>query len=391
MRVASTRPSFELLGPLRITSGSAEVLLGTPKQRAVLAMLLLNRNRSVGVESLISAAWGEAAPEGARATVHVYVSNLRRLLSTAGVDGRTALAKAPPGYRLNVADADVDLGRFVGNKTAGVRAAAAGRFDEASHHLSAALAEWRGPVLEDLHNDFGFVEPFAVSLHEDKIAAHTALAEAEIVCGRPDAVIAGLEELIADQPYREPLWAQLITAYYADGRQADALNAYTRLKSVLADELGIDPAPTLQALYQKVLRQEPLQVQASAQSTALQTLVSIEQRSAIGVSPSFARLRDSDGNYYPLHPVATRIGRHADNDIVLPSTKVSRHHAIIIDTGTTFVINDLRSVNGIILQNKRIRASAQLSHGHRLRIGDRHFTFEIVSEQPGAVDASEGN
>ena len=123
-----------------------------------------------------------------------------------------------------------------------MQAAAAGKFEQASQYLSAALAEWRGPVLEDLR-DFQFVDAFATALVEDKMLAHTALAEAEIACGRSYAVIGELESLTAEHPYREPLWAQLITAYYLAERQSDALDAYRRLKTTLAEDLGIDPGP----------------------------------------------------------------------------------------------------------------------------------------------------
>jgi hypothetical protein len=104
------------------------------------------------------------------------------------------LASAPPGYQLNVADADCDLGRFVTEKNAGVHAAAAGRFEDASGYLSAALAQWRGPFLDDLR-EFAFVDTFATALSEVRVAVQTALAEAEIACGRADAVIPRLEVL----------------------------------------------------------------------------------------------------------------------------------------------------------------------------------------------------
>lgn len=218
------RLDFGLLGPLQMTIDGTPVPSGTPKQRAVLAMLVINRNRPVGVDALITALWEEWPPSGARASIHSYVSNLRKLLGGAGIDPRVVLAAAPPGYRLSIPDNTYDLGRFVAEKTAGVHAAAAGRFEQASRHLSAALREWRGPVLDDLR-DFQFVEPFATALVEDKVLAHTAKAEAEIACGRASAVIAELEALTFEHPYREPLWTQLITAYYLSDRQSDALGA----------------------------------------------------------------------------------------------------------------------------------------------------------------------
>ena len=209
--MTNTGLGFGVLGPLLMTSHGVRVPVGPPKQRAVLAMLLINRNRPVSVESLINAVWGEDPVPAARTSIQAHVSNLRRLLRTAGVDPYQTLASAPPGYQLSVPDADCDLGRFVGEKAAGIQAGAAGHFDEASHHLSLALAEWRGPVLDDLR-DFAFVDAFATALMEEKVAAHTARAEAEIARGRAGAVIGELEVLTAEHPYREPLWAQLITA-----------------------------------------------------------------------------------------------------------------------------------------------------------------------------------
>jgi SARP family transcriptional regulator, regulator of embCAB operon len=146
---------------------------------------------------LIDAAW-ELLPRRARGPACIpYVSNLRKLPGGVGVDSRTALVNAPPGYRLSVPEKDCDIGRFVLAKTAGVQAAAAGKFEQASRSLSAVLAEWRGPVLEDLRG-FQFVDAFATALVEDKMLAHSALAEAEIACGRGYAVIGELESLMSN-------------------------------------------------------------------------------------------------------------------------------------------------------------------------------------------------
>ena len=339
-------------------------------------MLVINRNRPVGVESLINAVWDQSPVPAARASIQSYVSNLRRLLGDAGIDTHTVLASAPPGYRLTVADADCDLGRFIVEKTAGIRAAAAGRFEQASSHLSAALAQWRAPVLDDLR-DFAFVEAFATALTEDKVLAHTARAEAEIACGRAYAVIGELEALTGEHPYREPLWAQLITAYYVAERQSDALEAYRRLKTTLAQDLGIDPGPTVRALHARILRQEPLDTKRAAQSTAADTIGDLNRRTAVGGQSVLAGLRDTAGRHFPLRAAATRIGRRSDNDIVLTDDDVSRHHAVIIDTGTSFVITDLRSANGVEVQRQRIRTSANLADGDHIRIGEHEFTFEI--------------
>jgi SARP family transcriptional regulator, regulator of embCAB operon len=374
--MGSVKIGFGVLGPLQMTVNAAPVTLGTPKLRAVLAMLVMNRNRPVSTDSLITAAWEEGPPAEARASLHSYISNLRKLVSTAGADPKQVLVNAPPGYRLNAADADCDIGRFVVEKAAGVHAAAAGRFEEASRHLTDALAEWRGPVLDDLRT-FQFVDVFATALTEDKVEAHTARAGAEIACGRAYAVISELESLTVEYPYREPLWAQLITAFYAAERQSEALDAYQRLKTTLAEDLGIDPGPTVRALHEKILRQEPLDVKQAAKTTAVHQVNDIDMRTAVNATAALATLRSAAGRAYRLTATATRIGRLSDNDIVLDDNNVSRHHAVIIDTGTSFVITDLRSANGIDVRGERIRGTATLGDGDTIRICDHEFTFEI--------------
>lgn len=377
MDAVSTGLGFGVLGPLSMTANGAAVPLGAPKQRAVLAMLLIHRNRPVSVDALIDAVWGQDPVPAARTSIQSYVSTLRRLLRGATADPYAVLASAPPGYQLSVADLDCDLGRFLTHKAVGLRAAGVGRYEEASSRLSAALDEWRGPVLDDLRH-FAFVEAFAAALLEEKVAAHTARAEAEIACGRADGVIAELEALTAQHPYREPLWAQLITAYYVTERQSDALGAFRRLKTALADGLGIDPGPTVNALHQRILRQEPVgatRPKRTAQATHKQNAVRSEPLAA--ARRVVARLRDHTGRQFRLNGVTTRIGRLDDNDIVLDDTEVSRHHAVIIDTGAGFLITDVRSTNGVQVQGRRVDASASLADGDLIRIGGSEFTFEI--------------
>jgi DNA-binding SARP family transcriptional activator len=378
--VNSSQVGFGVLGPLELTAGDTPVSLGSRKQRAVLAMLVMNRNRVVGSEALIDAVWGQRAKQEARASLHTYVSNLRRLLNDAGVDGRTVLAAAPTGYRLTVPDIDCDIGRFVSEKTAGLRAAAAGQFDLASRHLSAGLAEWRGRVLEDIA-DFEFVAAFAAALVDDKVDMYTALAESEIACGRGSSVISALEGLVAEHPYREPLWAQLIIAYYIAERQSDALDAYRRLKTALSEDLGIDPGPTVRGLHGRILRQEVLDVRRAAVTAAASTL---DRRTTATGRAAVARLHALSGQVYPLTGAATRIGRFADNDVVLDDAEVSRHHAVVSDTGTGFVITDLRSANGVHVQDRRIRGSVALADRDRIRICHHEFVFELSTEPDGS-------
>lgn len=378
--MAPTRLEFGLLGPLEMSVDGVTVSLGGPKQRVVLAILLMSRNRPVAVDSLIAAAWGEESSAEGRTNIHVYISNLRKLLTAAGLDGRAVLAKQPPGYRLNIDDANVDVGRFARHKESGLQAASTRNFEDASRQLSAALAQWRGPVLEDLQH-FDFVEPYAVALTEEKVAAHAARAQAEIACGRTDATIGELEALVVEHPFREPMWAQLITAYYLVGRQSDALDAYQRLKDTLADELGIDPNEALRELHGQILRQESLDVQQAAQETAFEAITNAVRRMTDDAETGFvACLSAESGERFPVNGAATSIGRLSENDIVLSDTKVSRRHAMIVYTGVSFVIHDTGSANGVELEGKRITGSAPLGNGDHLRIGDMEFTFELRSE-----------
>jgi DNA-binding SARP family transcriptional activator len=376
--MAGSGVGFGVLGPLQMSIDGIDVSAGTPKQRAVLAMLVINRNRAVGVDTLIGAVWGESAPAAARASLHSYVSNLRKTIGGAGVEPQAMLASAPPGYRLAVAEQDCDIGRFGAQKAAGVHAAATGDFEGAAGLLSAALGQWRGPVLDDLR-DFAFVDPFATALEEERLAVVTAMAEAELACGRAADVIGDLEKLTTEHPYREPLWAQLITAYYLAERQSDALEAYRRLKVALADDLGIDPGPTVQGLYERVLRQQPLDAQRSAQSAAVAAETVLDQRTKVDGATTSAWLVDASGQRHPLQEVATRIGRLPDNDIVIDDARVSRHHAAIIDTGSGWVLSDLRSANGVWLRHSRIRGSAPLTPGDPIGICGHTFTFELAT------------
>ncbi|GAS88251.1 BTAD domain-containing putative transcriptional regulator [Mycolicibacterium brisbanense] len=380
--LVQNRIQVGILGPCEMNVDGRMVPLGSHKQRAVLAMLVIHRNRAVGIDELISAVWGAAAHAGARAALHTYVSNLRGLMTGPGIDTHAVLTRTPPGYRMSVLDEDCDVGRFTIARGRGVRALAGGHFEQAGEHLSGALSQWRGPVLDDLRA-FTFFDAFATALAEEKLMTHIARAEAEIACGRASSVISELEALACEHPYREPLWAQLITAYYLAQRQSDALAAYHRLRTALDEDLGIDPGPVVQALYVQVLRQQPLDPAKAAQLHADETIEALyEQDAAVTERPNGPVLRGADGCVHPLCALSTRIGRSPDNNIVLADGRVSRHHAAIIETGNSFVIADLNSKNGVYVRDRRIHPSETLVSGDVIRIGDQQFTFDIAPEDP---------
>jgi hypothetical protein len=194
-------------------------------------------------------------------------------------------------------------------------------------------------------------------------------------------MISSLESLVVEHPYREQLWTQLITAYYAAERQSDALDAYRRLNAVLVEDLGIGPGPTVRALHERILRQEVLDVRRAAMTAASSAARTLDRPSASSGHGLTARLRAPSGQVHPVNGAATRIGRLADNDVVLDDADVSRHHAVVSDTGTAFVITDLRSSNGVYVDGSRVRGSVVLADRDRIQICGHEFTFEIAARQ----------
>ncbi|WP_054813881.1 BTAD domain-containing putative transcriptional regulator [Nocardia arizonensis] len=374
--MAEERARFGVLGPVELTIDGAARALGGPKQRAVLAYLVINANRPVSVDSLAQAVWEANQPPDVRASLHTIVSNLRKPLREAGIDARSALAQVGAGYRITVAEGAVDAQRFRTGMESGVRALAAGRFRAASDLLSEALAQWRGPVLADLRG-LAFAEAYAAVLDDDRMSAIEARAEADIAQGRAAAVVSELSHLVTEHPLREPLWQQLITALYIDGRQSDALDAARRLRATLADELGIDPGPPLRELEARILRQEPLTANAAGAASATRMTTIIDQ----GAGGHLAALRDAEGHRHPVRGRFTRIGRLRDNDIALDDGKVSRHHAVVVDTGPAYVVKDLLSSNGVYVDGVRVIDSMALADGAVLRIGDTELVFELLARQ----------
>ncbi|MFC9436938.1 BTAD domain-containing putative transcriptional regulator [Nocardia sp. NPDC057030] len=371
--MTEVRARFGVLGAVELTIDGAGQALGGPKQRAVLAYLVINANRPVSVEALAQAVWEDNPPPDIRTSLHTIVSNLRKPLRDNGIDARSVLAQVGAGYRVTVADEASDVQRFRVRKDAGLRALSAGQFRQASELLSSAIEQWRGPVLADLRG-LAFADAYATVLDDDRLSAIEARAEADIAQGRAGLVASELALLVRDYPLREPLWAQLITALYADGRQSDALDAARRLRATLADELGIDPSPPIRELEARILRQDPLDSRAHAVAASIGATTIVEQSSGAQT----ALLRERSGQTYPLTGTITRLGRLPDNDIVLEHGKVSRHHAAILHNGLTYLIKDLLSSNGVFVDGLRIVDTGVLIDGAVIRIGDYELTFTLV-------------
>jgi predicted ATPase/DNA-binding SARP family transcriptional activator/Tfp pilus assembly protein PilF len=241
---------FRILGPIEALVDGRSAALGAPKQRALLALLLINRRRVVTAEQLIDGLWGEAPPASALQSLQVYVHGLRRAL------GGERIETAGRGYRVADGEDELDLDRFERAVERGRAALEAGRADDAVGDLREALAIWRGPALADLPEESRRAAD-AESLEELRLTALELRYDAELACGRHDAIVAELEKLTAEDPYREKFLQQRLLALYRSGRQADALEVYRNARDVLAEDLGLDPSPALQELERAILRQEP--------------------------------------------------------------------------------------------------------------------------------------
>ena len=231
--------------------------LGGAKQRAVLALLLLDANRVVPIDRLVDELWGERPPESAANMVQGYVSHLRKTLEPGRKRGEyELLVSQPPGYVLRVPAEQLDAERFVALTTDARRLLAAGEAGEAAARFREALALWRGPPLGDLAYE-SFAGPHAERLEELRLGALEDRIDAELALGGHDVLVGELRDLVSEHPLRERLRAQLMATLYRSGRQAEALEVYRDTRKVLRDELGIEPGPALRELERAILRQDP--------------------------------------------------------------------------------------------------------------------------------------
>jgi predicted ATPase/DNA-binding SARP family transcriptional activator len=204
----------------------------------------------VTAEQLVDGLWGDTPPASALQSLQVYVHGLRRAL------GAERIETVGRGYRVVVGEDELDLDRFERTLERGRAALEAGRAEEAADDLQDALAIWRGRALAGLPEETRRAAE-ADRLDELRLTALELRYDAELACGRHDAVVAELEALTAEEPYRERFLEQRMLALYRCGRQADALEVYRHAREILAEELGLDPSPALQELERAILRQDP--------------------------------------------------------------------------------------------------------------------------------------
>jgi DNA-binding SARP family transcriptional activator/TPR repeat protein len=245
------RLQLAVLGPLEGRLDGTDLALGSPQQQAVLAALVLHEAAHVDLAELVTGLWGDDAPDSAAGTVRTYLSRLRRALGPAGA----LLTGTAGSYRLDRSGHDLDLRSFDEHRRRATEAARRGDTAAVAEHLQAALALWRGTPLS------GLPGPYAESQRTRLVGLHETVVEellaAEIELGHVTEALGELTVLVSQQPLHER-WRELqVLGLFRLGRQAEALAAYDRARTVLAEELGVDPGPALQALHHQVLTSTP--------------------------------------------------------------------------------------------------------------------------------------
>ena len=241
---------FRILGPVEVWEDGHPVSLGGGKQRAVLALLLLNANRVVSSDALIEQLWDGHPPATAATALQGHVSSLRKAL------GPERIATRRPGYVLEVDPARIDLRQFEQLRAQGRKALERGDAAGGADKLREALELWRGAAVADI----GFepsIQAEAARLEDLRLSALEDRIDADLALGHSGDLIHELEGLVGANPLREHFWGQLMLALYRSGRQADALDAYRRARRTLVSELGLEPGPALRELERQMLVQDP--------------------------------------------------------------------------------------------------------------------------------------
>ncbi|MBA8792586.1 DNA-binding SARP family transcriptional activator [Friedmanniella endophytica] len=244
---------FAVLGPLEVRRDGVQLPLGPPKQRAVLAVLLLEAGRAVSTDRIVADVWGDDPPGSVLTSLQAYVSNLRRVLRDE--DATTPIVRQPPGYRCTVGPGGLDLARFREDADRAVRAADDRDWATAVTAATAALDRWRGPLLADFADE-NWVVPAVAAAEERRTACRQTLVAGLLGLDRVTEAVHTSAALHADHPLDErACWLHLVALHRA-GRTAEALDTYRAHATRLDEELGLEPGPALRDLQGAILRQD---------------------------------------------------------------------------------------------------------------------------------------
>jgi DNA-binding SARP family transcriptional activator/tetratricopeptide (TPR) repeat protein len=241
---------FAVLGPVRAWCDGAEVSLGNPQQRAVLAFMLLRAGAHTSPEELVDALWPDDPPKAAVGTIRTYVHRLRKVLG-----GEELLRSSGRGYVVDLREEDLDLSRFRRLSDQARRASAEADLASAARYLSEGLALWNGIPLAGITGRFA--ETQRALLEETRLTAIEARAEHNLTLGNLADVIPELTAVARERTYRERPRELLMLALYRAGRQAEALAVFDEVRHLFTTELGIDPGPRLRDVQLRILNADP--------------------------------------------------------------------------------------------------------------------------------------
>ncbi|GAA4003737.1 hypothetical protein GCM10022247_25810 [Allokutzneria multivorans] len=249
------RLEFTVLGPLDVRSDTGPVPISGQRQRTVLAMLLLSPGRVVSVDSLVEAVWDDRPPATGRTQIAICVAGLRKTFKAAGCADDVILTRAP-GYLLLPEAHDIDASEFERQLDQAQRLEQEGQYAESVRAYAAALGRWRGPALSGVSGRFA--ESAAARLEELRLTAYEQSAALRLAEGEHRELIGELTGLVRQHPLREQVRAHLMLAQYRSGRRAEALESFREGRSLLIDELGLEPGRVLRELHEAILADDPV-------------------------------------------------------------------------------------------------------------------------------------
>ncbi|MFB7504918.1 AfsR/SARP family transcriptional regulator [Streptomyces broussonetiae] len=242
---------YHVLGSLRVVNGDDVVFINATKVKTLLAILLIRANQVVPFDHIVTELWGENPPRRASAAVHVYVSQLRKLLSNPGCQKGPIITRAP-GYLLQVNPDDFDLNVFMRLIEQSRVSRREQRHQDVIELARTALDLWREPVLGDLRESPA-VARFSTWLEELRIEFIEMMIDSHLELGRDRESVSHLYSLLQDYPLHETFYRQLMIALSNCGRAGEALQVYRSARETLRNELGLEPGQALQDLRWHIL------------------------------------------------------------------------------------------------------------------------------------------
>ena len=343
-----------LLGPFEVWDGSDRLPVGSGKQAALLALLVLHGGEAVSNERLVEALWDGRPPPTAPKNVQIYVSQLRKAIGEAVIETRVN------GYAAVLDVDELDATRFERLVERGSELLADGDDAAAAATLSEALRLWRGPALAEFaYADFA--QPEIARLEELRLAALEDRIDADLALGRQRQVVPELESLVRDHPLRERLRGQLMLALYRDGRQADALEVFRAARQMLVDELGLEPSRSLQELERQILEQDPnleapRRRRVAVRSSGRRALIAVGGVVAVATALTLALVAFTGGSK-AVHVRLNAIGviDPKSNKVVAQIPVGVNPVAIAVADGSVWVANEQdRTVSEIDARSRRV-------------------------------------